>query len=145
MLKLLKTTALATTLAVTAGVAHATDIDATSVPGNDDKAGAVQMATTANENEISFDEQKKAVEETFESWVDQIAEHAEQADDNAEEVAEDAGEALDEAWAEVRASWEEVKDASEENWEVAKDKFDVAVERLEAAWNELKGNDLQDG
>lgn len=139
MLKRLKTTALASTVALTAGIAgagiaHAAD-------GSD--TATIQLAAASNDTEVTFEEQKKAIEETFDNWTEQIAEHAETADEAAQDVAEDAGEALDEAldeaWAEVRTSWNEVQEASEENWEEAKAKFDESIKRLEAAWNELQG------
>jgi len=135
MLKLLKTTALASTIALTAGmagagIAHAAD---------DNGTAPIQMAAASNDTDMTFDEQKKAIEETFDNWTEQIAKRAEMADEGAQDVAEDAGEALDEAWAEVRTSWDEVQEASEENWEEAKAKFDESIKRLEAAWNELQG------
>lgn len=135
MLKRFKTTALASSVALIAGFAAAGYANA----ANSEDAAVIQLATASNDQETTFDEQKKAIEETFDSWTNQIAEHAEAADENAQDVAEDAGEALDEAWVEVQNSWSEVQEASEENWEEAKAKFDESVKRLEAAWNELKG------
>lgn len=135
MLKHLKTAALASTVALAAGMAGAGI--AHSADAKD--AAAIQLATASNDTNTTFDEQKKAIEETFDNWTEQIAERAEMADEAAQNAAEDAGEALDEAWAEVRTSWNEVQEASEENWEEAKAKFDESIKRLEAAWNELQG------
>ena len=139
MLKSIKTPAIAITLALTAGAAHAGDVNGSMTSATGDHSPSVQVATGTEEMKTTFTEQKKAAEETFDSWVSQIGEHAETANENAQDVAEEAGEALDDAWTEVRASWEEAKDATEDNWEEAKAKFDESVERLEAAWNELKG------
>lgn len=140
MLKSLKFTApaVAAALALTAGTAVAADRDGAANPAIMNHSAPVQLAASTQEPEISFEEEKAEAEKTFDTWVEQLANHAEQADENAQEMAQDAGDALDEAWTEVRASWEEVKAASAENWEEVKAKFDESVERLEAAWNELQ-------
>ncbi len=139
MLKLMKPPALAMTLALATGTAYAADTNGATVPATGAPVPTTQIARNTQDSETTFTEQKKAAEETFESWVTQIGEYAETANENAQDAAETAGESLDEAWADVRASWEDAKDASEDNWEAAKQKFDQSIERLEAAWGELKG------